>query len=361
MMQRMIQAGGPLGRFLVWWVGEMKSCLDDVLAFVAPKWRRPLVLFADDSGLVLVNVDASGPAVLAQMPSPGFGLGLPDRIPESLTGLLDQGRRVRLIVSAKKSFICRLSLPLAAAPHLKTAVALQLPKLLPLELSKLHTDYVISRVNADSETVDIDVAALRRCDIEPIHSAIASWGLRIASMHLGDAADSLPRFRFAAGDVSPGDSRLHRLDRFLLATAATLGLACASVATTQSYRADRALAQAKADTTQPASLALVDHQRLLNKLEPLKELSELERMPSAGALLQELTARLPHDSWITTLEIKDRHIRIVGISPDSAALVKLLSGSDIFADVELHSSLSVGIGTGKDRFEITADSKDGLP
>ncbi len=61
---------------------------------------------------------------------------------------------------------------------------------------------------------------------------------------------------------------------------------------------------------------------------------------------------------VTTLELKDRHIGIVGISPNSGNVVKLMSSSQLLNDVELRSSMSLGIGTGLDRFEITAELKD---
>jgi general secretion pathway protein L len=78
-------------------------------------------------------------------------------------------------------------------------------------------------------------------------------------------------------------------------------------------------------------------------------------------LLAELTALVPQNTWLTTLELKDQHLRIVGVSPNSGNVVKLASSSRLMSDVQLRSSMSLGVGTGLDRFEITAELKAGSP
>jgi Tfp pilus assembly protein PilN len=117
------------------------------------------------------------------------------------------------------------------------------------------------------------------------------------------------------------------------------------------------LEHAKTATRVPAAAALAHRQELLARLEPLHALVELETAPSATALLAEVTMRVPKNTYLTTLELKDRHVRIVGVSPNSGNVVKLVSSSQLLNDVALRSSMSLGIGTGLDRFELTAELK----
>jgi general secretion pathway protein L len=79
----------------------------------------------------------------------------------------------------------------------------------------------------------------------------------------------------------------------------------------------------------------------------------------AAEILADVTARVPQDTWLTTFELKGRTLRLVGLSPDAATVVKLLTDSSQLTGVELRSSTSAGPGTGKDRFEITAEVKAG--
>jgi len=169
------------------------------------------------------------------------------------------------------------------------------------------------------------------------------------------------RFRFKDDGVFGHRFQLRRSDRVLIFAAATLGLACASVAATESYRSHVSLEQAKTVTHVPASTALARRQQLLARLEPLSALARLEATPSADALLAEITMLVPTNTWLTTFELKDQHLRIVGVSPNSGNVVKLVSSSQLFSGVQLRSSMSLGIGTGLDRFEIAAELKAGAP
>jgi hypothetical protein len=179
-------------------------------------------------------------------------------------------------------------------------------------------------------------------------------------MHLTDGPHGRFRFRFSSTSAS-GRVTLDRTDRALISAAAALGLICAAVTGTESYRARHALDEARATTHVAAAEALGRRQHLLARLEPLNALSKVEVVPSAPAILAEVTALVPHDSWLTTFELKDRELRIVGISPDSSVLVRHLASSAVLSDIELRSSMSAGIGTGRDRFEIAAKIKAGLP
>ena len=114
-------------------------------------------------------------------------------------------------------------------------------------------------------------------------------------------------------------------------------------------------------TRSPASAALLHRQQLLARLEPLSALAQLEAAPSVAALLADVTMLVPQNTWLTTLELKDQNLRIVGVSPNSGNVVKLMSSSQVLNDVELHSSMSLGIGTGLDRFEIKAQLKAKTP
>jgi hypothetical protein len=173
---------------------------------------------------------------------------------------------------------------------------------------------------------------------------------------LAEAWNQAPQFRFSVAAKSPR-LRLTRLDRRLVAVAAGLGLACATLAAAESYRAAAALEQAQLATHGGASSALAARQMLESRLAPFRKLTQIEAAPNLSAVLAELGTLVPKDAWITTLEFKPGHLRLVGVSPDPAALVTRLTASDIWTDIELRSSLSAGIGTGQDRFEITATTK----
>ena len=250
----------------------------------------------------------------------------------------------------------QFQVPLAVLPHLDGAIALLLPKLLPLDAKELLTDFAVASRDPTNRAACIDLAALKKTDVNPVLDHLRAWGLQIFSTHLGEPT-STRRFRFSADGVFGFALKLQRSDRVLIGVAATLGLACASVAATESYRSQVSLEQAKTATRVTAATALAHRQELLARLEPLHALAELEAAPSATALLAEVTMLVPQNTYLTTLELKGSHVRIVGVSPNSGNVVKLMSSSQLLNDVALRSSMSLGIGTGLDRFELTAELK----
>ncbi len=329
------------------------------MRLLAPKRRRVLKIYWDGFRLSFLDESAADPKVTMVHVADGVD-HLPESIPLPLASIREQNSRVRLFVSPDQAYVQRLRLPLAVLPHLDSAVALQLPKLLPLETNELLTDFEVSAKDSTENIASIDLAALKKADIIPVLERLGSWGLQVIATHLGQPSES-HRFRFAADKAFGHRIKLRRSDRVLIGVAATLGLLCASLAAAESYRSHVSLEHAKKVTRAPASAALIHRQQLLARLEPLSALAQMEAAPSAAALLADVTMLIPQNTWLTTLELKDQHVRIVGVSPNSGNVVKLMSSSLQLNDVELRSSMSVGVGTGLDRFEITAQLKGREP
>jgi general secretion pathway protein L len=347
-------------RFLRWWAEELKLCAEDLVGVLLRQRRRVLTVYWDATRLLVVDEHSSDPKSPIEIPGVGAA-GWPQTMPAALAAMCEQTNRVRLVVSPERAYVRQFQLPLAVLPHLDAAMALQMPKLLPVDASKLLTDFELnSNVTADSLAC-IDLAALKRADVNPVLEILRAWGLHVVSTHLGPPLQQARRFKFADQGASGRQFKFRGSDRALAIAAATLGLACVSVAATESYRSQVSLEQAKTATRAPASAALARRQQLLARLEPLNALTQLEATPSAAALLAELTALVPQNTWLTTLELKDQHLRIVGVSPNSGNVVKLASSSRLMSDVQLRSSMSLGVGTGLDRFEITAELKAGSP
>ena len=348
-------------QFLRWWIAELQSCANDAVEFFAPHWRRALTIYVEANRLLILDQNSDTPTTVLEIACEGSIANLPQLIPAPLAAAVEQSRRVRVVISMESAYLQQLRLPLAALPHLDSAIAIQLPKLLPLESAQLLTHFKVAATDATKGTVNVDLAALRRADIDPLLKRLRAWSLRVTSLHLGQTPGGEYRFEFESGGTTSRQLSLRRTDRILVGAAATLGFACASIAATESYRSQAALDHEKMQTHLPATAALARRQQMLARFDPLSALSQLERAPPAAALLAEVTKMIPQSTWLTTFELKDHALRIVGLSPNSADVVKLLSSSAFLNEVQLRSSMSVGVGTGLDRFEITAESKASAP
>ena len=350
-----------VSQFLRWWAAELHSCAHDVLGLLVPQRRRVLNAYWDATRLLFRDENSSDPKTIVEISCVDGIDHLPETIPASLSAVREQNNRIRVFVSPQRAYVRQFRLPTAVLPHLDAAVTLQLPKLLPLVASELLTDFEVIDSDLTQKMASIDLAALKKAEVNAVLERLKVWGLRVASIHLGQPSGPRHRFKFGGDGVFGHGLKLRRSDRVLAGAAAALGLACASVAATESYRSQVSLEHAKTETRAPAAAALAHRQVLLGRLEPLAALAQLEAAPSATALVADLTMLVPQNTWLTTLELKDRHVRLVGVSPNSGNVVKLISSSLLLSDVALRSSMSLGIGTGVDRFELTAELKASAP
>ncbi len=346
-------------KFLGWWVHELSMTLEELRSRLTPRWRRSLTVYVSRSRLQIVEGDARNtPAILEVGRSdPGGELAL--TLTEEQRATLAGGRWARLVFDPEFAFIRPLRMPLAALPHLAAAIELQLAKLLPINPALLRSDFEIVTIDPDGAAVDVELAALKHSDIEPIEHALGQWGLRPGSIHLQGGSDSRVRFKFRAPEAHRNRFAISRLDVFWAAGATTLALCAAAVFAVQSIRAHNSLERALQQTSAPAAAVLQQRQELISRLETLSLISQGERTPTAAAILAEVTTHLNRDTWLSTFELQGHELRLVGLSPESAATVKDLAASPLITEVQLRSSASAGTNTGKDRFEITARVKAG--
>jgi hypothetical protein len=334
-----------VSQFLRWWA--------------VPQRRRVINVYWDATHLLVLDENSSDAKTLVEILC--VHGDLPEAIPASLATVREQNNRIRVFVSPQRAYVRQFQLPIGVLPHLDAAVALQLPKLLPLVASELLTDFEVIASDLTLKVASIDLAAIKKAEVNAVLERLKAWGLRVASVHLGQPSGPRHRFKFGGDGIFGHRFKLRRSDRVLAGAAAALALVCASVAATESYRSQVSLERARTETRAPAAAALSHRQALLGRLEPLAALAQLEAAPSATALVADLTMLAPQNTWLTTLELKDHHVRLVGVSPNSGNVVKLISTSLLLSDVALRSSMSLGIGTGLDRFELTADLKGSVP
>jgi len=97
-----------------------------------------------------------------------------------------------------------------------------------------------------------------------------------------------------------------------------------------------------------------------SRAEPLSQLQELLRTPSAGDVLSALTDSLPTDSWAYRLEIgRTEHdvrpsLKILGFAPTPTMLARVLEKNPHLQSVALLKGTASAALFDKDRFEIAA-------
>lgn len=76
--------------------------------------------------------------------------------------------------------------------------------------------------------------------------------------------------------------------------------------------------------------------------------------PTATAVLAELTARLPDDTYLEKLSIEGDQLMLLGLGRSPASLVEQLQGSNLWRSPALAGAVMPDPGSGRDRFTLTA-------
>jgi general secretion pathway protein L len=79
--------------------------------------------------------------------------------------------------------------------------------------------------------------------------------------------------------------------------------------------------------------------------------------PLTVALLDDISKRLPEDTFLERLQIENGEAQLQGQSKEAAKLISLLASSNCLGDPRLQGQIQPDARTGKERFQITADIK----
>ena len=352
------QTRRQISLFVKWWLTTLRGILDDLLARSAAHWKRPSLVFVDKDIVQLFDGEGEPHSPAAQMPRADLLKASSVELEETLRRLQVRSRHARLQIHSALAFHAQLKMPLAAAPYLKSAVNLRLPALMPINVSELAIDFRVVSTDVEGGFLIVEAAAIRRVLLDECFTAIKKWGFRARRLEIAAGAGSPGLFRIDAQAHSVEHSPEPKINHRLRLGAIALAAACIFIGTTESYRAELSLRKLERANAPLVAAALSHRNQLSAQAEPIRQLEVQRRSPDAAQVLAAVTLLVPSDAWLTTFELKGSVLRLVGIAPEPAALVKRLASSTLLSKVELRSSISVGIGTGKDRFEILADLKD---
>jgi general secretion pathway protein L len=77
--------------------------------------------------------------------------------------------------------------------------------------------------------------------------------------------------------------------------------------------------------------------------------------PSALAVLQDISQRLPDQAWVASLQIRERRIEMQGQATSASALIALLEASPYLNNTAFLSPVTPDPASGQERFRLGAD------
>jgi general secretion pathway protein L len=333
-----------------WWIAQLADWVPDGLR------RR----WSAGNGVVVVTIGGGQPVAHALVGGRRYELGElqlgSPRRPLAPLGAARAGLPQRPTDLALHllpgAFLRRdLDLPLAAEESLREAVELQIDRLTPF--------------SADDVVFQCGVR-----DRDPVAKRLGVWlvaaparGIREVLQWMGESPDLAPRpLRVPPAATEPCvfSYALSRERRAGLGwTLAVVNLALlVAVAVAHRQRGDAelallegAVAEVRRDAGEAAELAeRVDQMRSAARTVHERRTTR----PPLVEVLEDLSARLPDDTYLQRFEVRQNEVRLFGLSATASNLIRQLEESPLLEDVRFEASVTRDAVSGRERFSIVA-------
>ena len=347
-------AQSPIPRFLDWWGGELRACLPQ-------RWRQrfrvaeSLVLLRHEGDELVVVLQHDGVreelARLATVP--------PEALPAALNQLLDEDtrelRRV-LLVPAPAVLRRTLHLPAAALENLSSVLGFELDRQTPFRAEQVHYDSRVLAHDAEARQVPVQLALITRERMARELAGVDGLASTLSAVDVAEADGARAGF-----NLLPSGQRQHRAHTFgwLMAGLGALTLFLMWLGMEQ-------IIQNRAEATQRLAAevdAQRDEARAVTRLRDELDAAaaganflavEKASQPSMLLLLEDLTRRLPDDTYLERLSVARGEITLAGQSAQAPKLVELLQDSASLQSPALSGPIQPDSRSGKDRFNIVA-------
>jgi general secretion pathway protein L len=384
------KAGAGLRGFWAWWMRGLASWVPARLRAVFGLSQQRLLLQreGDEVRLLLTRRDEHDQDSLRELGRVPLDLdareGAIREGSDPLAGIVSP--RVAslprwLLLPAADGLRRRLALPAAAADRLREVLAFEIDRQTPFTLEDVSYDArVVGRrgeSQIDAELVVVPKATLERA-LErlgaPLRATLA--GVDVIAVappppqpaEPGDAIEEA--WAASAGldalplgvNLLPATQRRNRRDpgamlNLILVTVAlaALGVGLWQIRANRTEAADAFEQEAKQRSLQAKRVA-DEKKQLVDLVEGLRFLQNSRTgKPTTVEVLDELSRRLPDNTYIEKVSIEGEKLLVIGLSNEASGLVKILQTSKLWRSMSLTGALQPDPRSGKDRFTLTAD------
>lgn len=345
----------PLPGFLRWWGGELTAMLPARLR----EWvrRGPDVLWLGVHGGGVTIRRARTGAALATIGSVQSQELQRAAFAQACAGIDPDDRRLLLVVPAAQVLSRRLMMPAAAAADPHRVVGYELDRQTPFRPEQVYYDVRLSPDPAPAGHVAMDFYAAPKAELDPMLERLALIGAHPDAIDVQAADGAL-----AGIDLLPPGLRPRRVDRRrringILVAACVLLL----VLVLSQWLANRRAALAEMrDEVDAMRAKATQSEQLRTQLDGALAASKFlvqrkSENPSALAVLDDLTRRLPSSAWLDAMTLDDSGgLDIKGEAAKAAALVDTLGSSKVIVEPKLQGVIQPDPATGKERFELVA-------
>ncbi|MEO6076656.1 MAG: PilN domain-containing protein [Dokdonella sp.] len=356
----------PIPAFFSWWGNELARTLP-------PRWRSLLSERSD--ALLLERADRE----LIVWRERGndtpteFGRISLDIPPEDQAAEFSRLRArienpsVRTVLCIDNDRVLRriVTLPAAAEANLRQVLSFEMDRQTPFKADQVYFDSRVVSRDASGRNMHVEMVLMPRSQLDEEIAVVAGGALPMDGIDTWQRNEGHQRRHV---NLLPVERRSRRrsLRAPIIAGLALLAiiLLVANMAMSLTNRS-QAVEFMRADVDRMDTTARKvrsEKQMLVDSIAGANFLAEKKRTTAPTvALIDDLTRRIPDNTFIERLNIENNQVQLQGQSSEAAKLIGLLSGSPYIGNPTFQGPIQPDARSGKERFQITADLKTAAP
>ena len=351
----------PLPGFFRWWGSQLVACLPARWRALVEERSESLLLDLRADEIIVWREHADRTNEYARIARNLPADAQSAEFQRLRNAIDDPGVRTVLCIPPERVLQRNLTLPAAAEDNLRQVLAFEMDRQTPFKADQIYFDSRVTGRDASGRNLLVELVLLPRAQLDQELAALPPGA---ASLDGVDAWRGEPGGARREINLLPAERRARRRDMRL---PLNLGLAALAVillvvnmdeALTNRAEAVEAMrAEVEKSNTEARQVAAL-RKTLADSIAGANFLSDKKRnSPLTDALLDDLTRRLPEDTYLERLQLENGQVQLQGQSKEAAKLIALLSNSPCLGDPRLQGQIQPDPRTGKERFQITADSK----
>jgi general secretion pathway protein L len=352
----------PLPGFFAWWGRELLACLPARWRAVLADRSEALLLDLRDEEIVVWRERGETMSEYARIRRDLPAEAQSAEFQRLRSGIDDPMVRTVFCIPAERALTRRLSLPAAAEDNLRQVLSFEMDRQTPFKADQVYFDSRVVGHDASGRNAQVELVLIPRGQLDKELGTLPSGA---------NDLDGVDTWREAPGqgrrhiNLLPPERRARRRNMRLPVNLglAALALVLFVIAMDESL-ANRAAAveamrveveKANTDAKQVAALK----KTLVDSIGGANFLTDRKRKgPLTVALVNDLTERLPLDTYLERLQIENKQVQLQGQAQEAAKLIALLGTSPCLGNPGFQGQVQPDPRTGKERFQITAELKE---
>jgi general secretion pathway protein L len=346
---------GPLGKFLRWWLTELRLAMPESWQQKLQYAMRRPTLALDGQSLVLGVDENRTLKVLESFPA-SQDPELQKKQVENL--LLEQELEeapLFLLLDYNLVLNRELKLPLAADSNLAQVLAFEMDRQTPFRASDVYFDWKVLERGGDSGQLRLEMFVAPKPTVDSAVDTVSALGYRLSGVDIAAGGTTL------GVNLLPADRRARRRNpkaRLSYALGALAVVLLALVMTQSLYLRSHQIEELREAITgvQGEARQVMEIKKTIADTSEAAGFLARSRAatPLAIEVLADVTRLLPDDTYLDRLVISDSDVQMQGKSQNAQRLIELVNGSPILEDASFRGSTRLDARSGLEIFEVNA-------